>query len=193
MQTFFRFPLRSHSLELGVCPLTAPTSSLVSWHLEGVGGVGSSQNHQELRAGNTCFLSSPSGATACQWRSQLAGATAHIKWPSPIAWLSWIWQSPSPLAPLSISHWFLLDFPIGANGKEFTYQFRRPGRCRFNPWVEQIPGGRHGNPLQCSCQGNPWTEEPGRLQSIGSQRVGHNWTHTHTQTHWFLLTQPTPL
>ena len=36
----------------------------------------------------------------------------------------------------------------------------------------------------------PWTEEPGRLQSIGSQRVGHNWsdlarvrTHTHTHTH----------
>ena len=21
---------------------------------------------------------------------------------------------------------------------------------------------------------NPWTEEPGRLQSMGSQRVGHN-------------------
>ena len=21
----------------------------------------------------------------------------------------------------------------------------------------------------------PWTEEPGRLQSMGSQRVGHNW------------------
>ena len=21
----------------------------------------------------------------------------------------------------------------------------------------------------------PWTEEPGRLQSIGSQRVGHDW------------------
>ena len=30
----------------------------------------------------------------------------------------------------------------------------------------------------------PWTEEPGRLQSIGSQRVRHNWTdlaHTYTQ------------
>jgi len=27
----------------------------------------------------------------------------------------------------------------------------------------------------------PWTEEPGRLQSMGSQRVGHNWaTNTHT-------------
>ena len=34
----------------------------------------------------------------------------------------------------------------------------------------------------------PWTEESGRLHSMGSQRVGHNWatnthTHTHTQTH----------
>ena len=27
----------------------------------------------------------------------------------------------------------------------------------------------------------PWTEEPGRLQSMGSQTVGH--THTHTHTH----------
>ena len=28
----------------------------------------------------------------------------------------------------------------------------------------------------------PWTEEPGRLQSIGSQRVGHNWSDlAHTQ------------
>ena len=25
----------------------------------------------------------------------------------------------------------------------------------------------------------PWTEEPGRLQSMGLQRVGHNWAHTH--------------
>ena len=31
-----------------------------------------------------------------------------------------------------------------------------------------------------------WTEEPGRLQSMELQRVGHNWasnTHTHTHTH----------
>ena len=28
----------------------------------------------------------------------------------------------------------------------------------------------------------PWTEEPGGLQSIGSQRVGHDWVHTHTTT-----------
>ena len=32
----------------------------------------------------------------------------------------------------------------------------------------------------------PWREEPDELQSMGSQRVGHNWatnTHTHTHTH----------
>ena len=26
----------------------------------------------------------------------------------------------------------------------------------------------------------PWTEDPGRLQSMGSQRVGHDWGTTHT-------------
>ena len=33
----------------------------------------------------------------------------------------------------------------------------------------------------------PWTEEPGRLQSMGSQRLGHGSvterTHAHTHTH----------
>ena len=30
----------------------------------------------------------------------------------------------------------------------------------------------------------PWTEEPGRLQSMGSQTVGHNWV-TNTYLLWF--------
>ena len=43
-----------------------------------------------------------------------------------------------------------------------------PGSGRF-------PGGGNGNPLQYSCLENPqWTEEPGGLQSMGSQRVGHD-------------------
>ena len=33
------------------------------------------------------------------------------------------------------------------------------------------PGAEHGNPLQCSCLETPCTEEPGELQSTGSQRV----------------------
>ena len=41
----------------------------------------------------------------------------------------------------------------------------------------------HGNPLQYSFPGeSPWTEEPGGLQSVGSQRVRHdqsNLAHAH--------------
>ena len=34
--------------------------------------------------------------------------------------------------------------------------------------------------VQYYCLENSWTEEPGRLQSIGLQRIGQNWeTNTH--------------
>ena len=36
----------------------------------------------------------------------------------------------------------------------------------------------------------PWTEEPGGLQSMGSQRVGHKWTwltHTNTLKEWYSI------
>ena len=50
-------------------------------------------------------------------------------------------------------------------------------------WVGKIPRGEHGNPLQYSCLENPWTEKPGGLQSMESQRVRHNWeTNTLTFT-----------
>ena len=42
------------------------------------------------------------------------------------------------------------------------------------PGWGRYPRGGNGNPLQYSCLGNPWTEETGRLQSMGSQRVGHD-------------------
>ena len=34
------------------------------------------------------------------------------------------------------------------------------------PGLGRVPGGWHGNPLQYSCLKNPWTEEPGGLQSL---------------------------
>ena len=43
-------------------------------------------------------------------------------------------------------------------------------------WPGRSPGEGNGNPLQYSCLENPRTVEPGRLQSMGSQRVGHDWT-----------------
>ena len=33
----------------------------------------------------------------------------------------------------------------------------------------------------------PWTEEPGRLQSVGSQRVGHDWATSLHFTSFYLL------
>ena len=42
------------------------------------------------------------------------------------------------------------------------------------PGSGRSPGERHGNPLHFSCLQNPWTEEPGGLQLIGSHRVGHD-------------------
>ena len=42
----------------------------------------------------------------------------------------------------------------------------------------------------------PWTEEPGRLQSMGSLRVGHDWATSLslvTFMHWWRKWQPTPV
>ena len=42
----------------------------------------------------------------------------------------------------------------------------------------------------------PWTEEPGRLQSMGSWRVGHEWATSlslFTFMHWRRKWQPTPV
>ena len=42
----------------------------------------------------------------------------------------------------------------------------------------------------------PWTEEPGRLQSMGSLRVGHGWATSlslFTFMHWRRKWQPTPV
>ena len=122
----------------------------------------------------------------------------------------------------------------------------------FPPRLPLLSGEESGNPLQCSCLGNPidwgailgvansgtplsnwacitvrqvkldmvikqsccagqkvmaphsstlawkipWTEEPGRLQSMGSWRVGHNWATSlslFTFMHWRRKWHPTPV
>ena len=45
------------------------------------------------------------------------------------------------------------------------------------PGSGRSPGGGHENPTPVFLPGEfPWTEEPGGLQSIGSQRVGQDWS-----------------
>ena len=67
---------------------------------------------------------------------------------------------------------------------------QQPG---FDPWVGKIPWRRTWQSTSVSWPGeSPWTGEPGGLQSMGSQRVGHGWatkpstalpSHTHTIIH----------
>ena len=42
------------------------------------------------------------------------------------------------------------------------------------PGSGRSPGGGHGNLLHILAWKIPWTEEPGGLQSMGSQRVRHD-------------------
>ena len=58
-------------------------------------------------------------------------------------------------------------------------------RRQWQPTPVLLPGKSHG-----------WREEPGRLQSMGSLRVGHNWGTSlslFTFMHWKRKWQPTPV
>ena len=92
--------------------------------------------------------------------------------------------------------------------KEFACQYRRCNRCRFYPGSKWSPGVGNRNPEQCSYLANFMEEESGGLQSVGSQRVRHDWAsdkahmhtgkhtqthrHTHTHTHIYIYFFSTP-
>ena len=60
-------------------------------------------------------------------------------------------------------------------------------------WATQKAMATHSSTLAWKIS---WTEEPGRLQSIGSLRVGHNWATSlslFTFMHWRRKWQPTPV
>ena len=109
------------------------------------------------------------------------------------------WPGIKPRAPTlgarSLSHWttrevpgpcFLSPYhmlllneapPRGTSGKEPTCQYRTLKRRGFDPRVWEDPLKKklatHSSILAWRI---PWTEEPGGLQSMGSQRVGHDWS-----------------
>ena len=62
----------------------------------------------------------------------------------------------------------------GLSGKEATRQCRRFKRLRFDPWVRKIPLRRKWQPTPVFLPGESHREEPGGLQSMGLQRVGHD-------------------
>ena len=62
--------------------------------------------------------------------------------------------------------------PLWLRQYRIYLQCRRPG---FDPWVGKIPWRRVWQPTPVFLLGeSPWTEQPGGLQYMGSQRVGHD-------------------
>ena len=66
---------------------------------------------------------------------------------------------------------YLRNLPNGSDDKASAYDAGDPSSI---PGSGRPPGEGNGNPLQYSCLENPMDEEPGRLQSVGSQRVRHD-------------------
>ena len=62
----------------------------------------------------------------------------------------------------------ILGFPCSSNGKESACH---AGDLGSVPGSGRSSGEGNGNPLQYSCLENPMDREPGRLHSVGSQRV----------------------
>ena len=78
--------------------------------------------------------------------------------------------------------------PRWLSGKESACQSRRLGRHGFHPWVRKT-SWRKGMVARSSILAweIPWTEEPGRLQSMRPQRAGHDWE---LRTHKCTLPKP---
>ena len=76
------------------------------------------------------------------------------------------------------------------------YKHKAAEDTHWRNWKSVVLNTGEGIPLQYSCLENPWTEEPGRLQSMGSLRVGHDWATSlslFTFMHWRRKWQPTPV
>ena len=86
---------------------------------------------------------------------------------------------------------FLSELPL-----EYKVYGGRDSTCLIHHWIllAYYNIWHSGTPLQYSCLKNPWMEEPGRLQSMGSWRVGYDWATSlslFTFMHWRRKWQPT--
>ena len=64
-----------------------------------------------------------------------------------------------------------LNFPGGSDSKASVYNAGDPGLI---PGLGRSPAEGNGTHSSTLAWKIPWTEEPGRLQSMGSLRVGHD-------------------
>ena len=91
---------------------------------------------------------------------------------------------------IRLVHTLIWGIPGGSEGKASACDVGDPGSI---PGSGRSPGERMATHSSILAWRIPGTEEPGGLQSTGSQRVGHDWatthTHTHTHTHSYACVQ----
>ena len=80
---------------------------------------------------------------------------------------------------LKKKNWYL-GFPGSLDGKESACSVGDPGWSLDDKDLPEKEMATHSSTLAWRIL---WTEEPGRLQSMGSKRVGHDWV---TNTYTFL-------
>ena len=91
---------------------------------------------------------------------------------------SWVGKIPWRRDRLSTPVFF--GFPGGSDSEESICNEQDLGSILG--WEDPLEEGMatHSSILAWRI---PWTEEPGRLHSMGSQRVGHNWATKHTHNY----------
>ena len=77
--------------------------------------------------------------------------------------------------------------PRWHSGKGSACQCWSTGELGSIPGSGRSPGEGNGNPLQYPCLEIPRREEPGRLQPMRSQRVGHDCATEHTHITYFQI------
>ena len=125
-----------------------------------------------------------SGFSRVEVRNELERSVQTISWrPWMSCWDLWIsfywlqWDAVKSVIEME-------GISGGSDGKESACQCRRPG---FDPWVGNIWSLEKGKVTYSSILAwrLSWTEEPGRLQSVGLQswtQLSNSHTHTHTHT-----------
>ena len=100
-----------------------------------------------------------------------------------------------PISNSDTNQWTVLAKALQRDRNNRMYISLSLGASQAAQWVENLPanagdtgdlglipgsgrspGGGHGHPLQYSCLENPMDRGAWSLQSIGSQRVRHNWS-----------------
>ena len=98
--------------------------------------------------------------------------------PCSLRWICWScsWQRAITLASAHSQFLYSSHHTGGFPGASIVKNLPATQETWFDPAVRKIPWRRKWQATPVFLPGEcPWTEEPGRLQSMGLQRVGDNW------------------